>query len=79
MHTNMFRGTDKAFVDDSEGLDKISKEAHRNGFVGMSLYWYRKSYFPEIREVWQDYMDKLVETIYTINKPQTRKVRLERL
>lgn len=79
MHAEMFRKTDHIWVDDYEGLEKISKAAHGNWFVDMSLYWYRKSYFPEIRQVWQDYMDKLVETIYTVNKPLTRKIVLERI
>lgn len=79
MHAEMFRNTDQIWVDDHKGLEKITKAAHDNWFVDMSLYWYRKSYFPEIRQVWQDYMDKLVETIYTVNKPITRKVVLERI
>ena len=79
MHAEMFKNTDHIWVDDYKGLEKISKEAHGNWFVDMSLYWYRKSYFPEIRQVWQDYMDKLVETIYTVNKPVTRKIVLERI
>ena len=79
MHAEMFKNTDHIWVDDYKGLEKISKEAHGNGFVDMSLYWYRKSYFPEIRQVWQNYMDMLVETIYTVNKPVTRKFVLERI
>lgn len=79
MHTNMFRDTDRIWVDDAANLDAIAQRAHTDGFVGMSHYWYRKSHFPEIRQVWKDYMDKLVETIYEVNKPVDRKVVLERL
>ena len=79
MHAEMFKNTDQIWVDDDKGLEKITKEAHNNWFVDMSLYWYRKSYFPEIRQVWQEYMDKLVETIYKVNKPVTRRISLEKI
>ena len=78
MHTNMFRGTEDVFTDTSEGLDQIMKKASEDAFVNMSLYWYRKSYFPEIRAVWQDYINKLVETIYSVNKPVKRKIVLKK-
>ena len=34
---------------------------------------------PEIREVWGDYIKKIVETIYKINRPVTQKVRLTKI
>lgn len=78
MQSNMFRDTDQIFKDDSRSIEMVNRRALKDPFVSMSNYWYRKSYFSEIREVWQDYMDKLVETIYSINKPMTRKVLLEK-
>lgn len=80
IHTNVFRGTDQIYVDDQNAINAIAKEIQNgNWFVEMSNYWYRKSYFPDMRQLWQGYIDQIVETIYTINKPEIRKVSLERV
>ena len=79
MHTNMFRGTDQIYVDDSKAVDAITKAEKNNGFVGMSNYWYRKSHYPQVRQRWQGDMDQIVETIYTVNKPEVRKICLKKL
>jgi hypothetical protein len=79
MHTNMFRGTDQIYVDDDNAINAITKEVQNgNWFVAMSNYWYRKNYFPEIRQLWQNYIDEIVATIYKVNKPETRHFSLEK-
>ncbi len=47
--------------------------------VANSNYWFRKSYYPQIREIWNDYMEKIVARIYSMNKPVSRKVTLARV
>lgn len=79
MHNCLFRGTDQLYVDDAKAIEAVSLKEKTDFFVAGSNYWYRKSWHPEIRKVWQDYMDSIVETIYTINKPKLRRVSLVRL
>ena len=75
----MFRGTDQIFKDDWKSVEMVEKEARTNGFVAYSDYWYKKSRYPEIRQVWQRQMEDIVRTIYTINQPVTRTIRLEKI
>lgn len=76
---NMFKGTDHIFADDWKSVEMVTEKAKEDWFVANSNYWYRKSAFPEIREVWKDYIDAIVSKIYTINKPVTRHISLHRL
>lgn len=75
----MFKGTDQIFKDDWRSVEMVADEATRNWFVAASGYWYKKSIYPEVRQVWQDYMDEIVRTIYTVNKPVVRRVSIERV
>ena len=75
----MFRGTNQIFKDDWKSVEMVEKEARTNGFVAYSDYWYKKSRYPEIRQVWQRQMEDIVRTIYSINTPVTRSIRLEKI
>ncbi len=79
MEYNMFRGTDQLFKDDWKSVEMVEKEAKTNWFVAYSDYWYKKSRYPEIRQVWQRQMEDIVRTIYSINTPVTRSIRLEKI
>ena len=79
MEYNMFRGTGQLFKDDWKSVEMVEKEAKTNWFVAYSDYWYKKSRYPEIREVWKRQMDDIVRTIYSINTPVTRTVKLEKI
>ena len=79
MEYNMFRGTDQLFKDDWKSVEMVQKEAQDNFFVAYSDYWYKKSRYPEIRALWKRQMDDIVQTIYTINQPVTRTVKLEKI
>ena len=57
----------------------INERARNDWFVWSSNYWFRKSYYPEIREVWQNYMDEIVEKIYSLNKPVKHRVAITAL
>ena len=79
MEYNMFRGTDQLFKDDWKSVEMVEKEAKTNWFVAYSDYWYKKSRYPEIRRVWERQMEDIVRTIYSINTPVTRTVKLEKI
>lgn len=76
MEFNMFRNTDQIFADNWKSIEMIDERAPKDWFVGASNYWYRKSYYPEIREVWQNYIDDIVEKIYSVNKPVVHRITL---
>lgn len=67
------------FADNQKAIDKLREFLPKDGFLRASYGWYTKAMYPEIRKVWSDYMDAIVETIYEINKPVTHKVRLLKL
>ena len=45
----------------------------------ISLPYYKAAVDPVVRKTWQDYIDRLVDTIYSINKPKTRRIELEKI
>lgn len=79
MEYTMFKDPQRRFADDWKSIDSVNERAPKDWFVANSNYWYRKSYFPEIREVWENYMRDIVDKIYTINKPVTREMSLEKV
>lgn len=79
MEFNMFKNTDQIFADDWKSIEMINERARNDWFVWSSNYWFRKSYYPEIREVWQNYMDEIVEKIYSLNKPVKHRVAITAL
>ena len=79
MEYNMFNGTDQIFKDDLKSLGMVEAEAKKNPFVGYSSYWYKKSSIPEVRQAWEDLSSFYVERIYSINKPVTRRITIEKI
>lgn len=63
------------FANNQEALDTISANWD-NAFVRGNFGVYEQAQYPEIRKVWQDEMDLIVNTIYSINKPIDRKIEL---
>lgn len=76
MEFNVFKDPRKRFTDNWESIEAVNERAKDDWFVAASNYWYWKSYYPQIREVWKDYMEKIVSRIYSMNKPVIRKVSL---
>lgn len=76
---NSFKGTDHLFADDWKSIEVIEERAKTDWFVANSNYWYRKSYFPEIRTLWKKYTDDIVAEIYRINRPVSRHIALRML
>lgn len=63
------------FANNQEAIDTISANWD-NAFVRGNFGVYEQAQYPEIRKVWQDEMDLIVNTIYSINKPIDRKIEL---
>lgn len=67
------------FADNQEALTAIQEELPKDPFLRASYGWYVKAMNPEVREVWQEYMESIVDKIYQINKPVIHQVELKRL
>lgn len=72
----LFKDPAQRFADDWKTVDEVNRRAPNDWFVSASNYWFRKSRYSGIREVWQDYMDAIVKKIYNINRPVVRKIEL---
>ena len=66
-------------ADNIEALNFLQERGQNDFFVAISLPYYKAAVDPVVRKTWQDYIDKLVDTIYSINKPRTRRIELERI
>ena len=62
MEYNVFKDSEKRFVDNWESIEMVNSRAKDDWFVANSNYWFRKSYYPQIREIWNDYMEKIAES-----------------
>ena len=66
------------FANNQAAVDTI-KANWDNGFVRGNFGVYQQAQYPEIRKVWQEQMDGIVKTIYSINKPVARKIELVKI
>jgi len=64
------------FADNQEAMDTIKSYLPNDIFLRASYDNFTKARYPEIREVWKNYMDEIVETIYEMNKPLEHKLEL---
>ena len=67
------------FADNQKAINKLQEYLPKDFFLRASYGWYIKAMHPEIRKVWSNYMNSIVETIYEINKPVIHRVRLTRV
>lgn len=67
------------FADNQKAINKLQEYLPKDLFLRASYGWYIKAMHPEIRKVWSNYMNSIVETIYEINKPVVHRVRLTRV
>ena len=74
---NYFMGKDMLFEDSQRAYDMASQE--KEGFIGSKMGIYRTARFPEVRQMWEDNMELLIDKIYEINKPETHKIELIRI
>ncbi len=66
-------------ADNREALDVIDAYVADDGWLRGRRDIYIKGMSPEIRKAWEDEMDLLINTIYTINKPVKRIITLEKV
>ena len=79
MEYSFLRKKGLLFADNQEAMDTIKSHLPHNPFLRMSYDNFTKARYPEVREVWQNYMDEIVKTIYEMNTPVERKIELIRM
>jgi len=67
------------FADNQVAMDSLRANMSRNIFLKGNFDNYSKSQYPEIRKIWHEEMDDIVKMIYSINKPVTHKIQLEKI
>lgn len=67
------------FQDDLAALDTVRVGAITNLFVRGNMGAYIAGHYKSVREVWNEEMKLIVDTIYAINKPITHQITLEKV
>jgi lysophospholipase L1-like esterase len=62
------------FADNQQAIDTLNAHLPKDVFLQASSDNYIKAQTPEIRKVWSNYMQEIVETIYKVNKPVQHKM-----
>jgi lysophospholipase L1-like esterase len=65
------------FANDDEAVRIFNENAPNNAWLSAKTDLFGKTLHPAVREAWQQQMDLLINKIYTINKPVTRKITLK--
>ncbi|MCD7936485.1 MAG: SGNH/GDSL hydrolase family protein [Tannerellaceae bacterium] len=65
------------FANDRQAIEVMDRHIPENGWVAAHRDIYSKAIHKEVREVWEKEMQLIIDTIYRINKPQLRKIRLK--
>lgn len=76
---NFFKSKGLLDANNREAIKVLDEHKEKNGWLNSKRDLYSKAMFPEVREAWQKQMDLLVSTIYEINTPVKRNVRLIRV
>ncbi|SHJ88439.1 Lysophospholipase L1 [Tangfeifania diversioriginum] len=79
MEYSFFREKGLLFADNQEAMDTLKFHVPHDAFLRMSYDNFTKARYPEVRNVWQNYMNEIVKTIYEINTPVERKIELIRM
>lgn len=74
MEFDFLKGKGMLFKDNNAAMDSIKKEAPKNAFVNGNMDNYTRARYKSLRDAWQKEMDVLVNEMYSINKPQTRRI-----
>lgn len=78
MEYDFLRDKKMLYQDDVAAMDTVNKYAKKDIFVNGNKDNYTKSRFKPLRDAWQKEMNILVNEIYAINKPKTRRVTIVR-
>jgi hypothetical protein len=65
------------FKDDEATLDNLHQQAKKDWAVASKIANYEYSRFPEVRAMWKNDMDVLINKIYQINKPVSHHIKLQ--
>ncbi|GAB2686323.1 SGNH/GDSL hydrolase family protein [Mucilaginibacter koreensis] len=78
MEYDFLRGKNLLFADNNAAMDSIRKAAPKDPFVNGNMDNFTRARFKPVRDAWQKEMDVLVAQMYTINKPQNRRIVITR-
>ena len=78
MKYSFLQGKGLLFADNLMSIDTI-RANWQNPFVRGNFGVYEKAQYPEIRQIWQNQMNEIVKTIYTINQPVNHQVKIIKL
>jgi len=74
MEWDFLRDKNMLYADNTAAMDSIRKDAPANPFVNGNMDNFSKARFENIREVWQQELELIVNKIYAINKPQKHRI-----
>ncbi|MBC9796421.1 SGNH/GDSL hydrolase family protein [Sinomicrobium weinanense] len=74
VQSNYFRDKGMLYEDSQRAYDMASRE--KEGFVGSKMGVYRTARFPEVRKMWENNQETLIDKIYEINKPKLHKIEI---
>ncbi len=78
MEFDFLKGKGLLYKDGVAAMDTVSKYAQKDVFVNGNKDNYSRARFKALRDAWQKEQNVLVDEIYTINKPQNRRVTIVR-
>ncbi len=67
---DFFRDKGLLFADNDVAMDTLNANVAKNGFLAGNKENYLRARFPEVRQLWRQEMDLLIDKIYTLNKPK---------
>jgi lysophospholipase L1-like esterase len=79
MEFSFFQDKGLLFADNQVALDTLRANMIKNIFVKGNFDVYSKAQYPEIRKVWQEEMNLIINTIYKINKPVVHHIQLVKI
>ena len=74
VNSNFLRDKGMLYEDSQRAYDMASSKD--DIFLGSKMGVYRTARFPEIRAMWQDNMDLILDKIYELNKPVAHKIEI---
>jgi hypothetical protein len=76
---SFFQDKGLLFANNQAAMDTLRANFEKNIFLRGNFENYSKAQYPEVREVWQNQIDLIVNKIYDINKPVPRKIELVKM
>ncbi|MBK0380820.1 SGNH/GDSL hydrolase family protein [Mucilaginibacter segetis] len=64
------------YKDSNAAMDSVKKYSAKNPFVNGNKDNYSRARYKSVRDAWQKEMNVLVDEIYAVNKPKTRRIKI---